>query len=55
MQQRNEFGFGQGAFVHFSVGEHRADLFFYAKVSHISKVQAKCYFQELELEFQESM
>lgn len=33
IQQRNEFGFGYGGFVHFSVGEHRADLSFYAKVS----------------------
>jgi hypothetical protein len=32
LQQRNEFGYGQGAFVHFTVREDRADLTFYARV-----------------------
>ncbi|KAI6183201.1 Tartrate-resistant acid phosphatase type 5 [Aphelenchoides bicaudatus] len=41
MQQKNEFGYGQGGFVHFTVQEHRADLYFYAK--------------DLVLEFQESI
>lgn len=32
VQQRNEFGFGNGAFVHFTIRKDRADLYFYAKV-----------------------
>jgi hypothetical protein len=29
--KRNEFGFGQGGFVHFTIHEHRADIYFYAR------------------------